>query len=350
MLRDVGTAIRVLVDPTCISTTDWSLFYQETLRVLHGWPHLPLRPRTLAVAGVPVIAFTSDVESPKGWQLCGDATSRLIGDMVELPRSFGVEAPRPPPTEIVLRALDDDAGLDRLLESEATGQPYQALVIAVAMLAEHRFARAAFIGGDLPFAECWTAQERLLAILGQTVPLPIATDPVRLYDRLHPHLAGTELQRAIERAMTRPDPSSPPVTTVDAELDAAVSCTDVQDLSPMAREAIRAFVHATKIQARRAQLPIHLPGIGGRGALETVARATVAYHLALTTMAWDRLERASAPELELLTTVAQLQPSGRLGYPLSRALFESEAIRRFALERWAEPKSGTGSNSTRLPS
>ena len=92
--------------------------------------------------------------APDGWHICGDANSRLLAESIELPRVLGVESPRQPPSDIVLRALAaqsppyDRQGLRWLLDNKTQNKPYHSLVLAIAMLIEHRLPHAALMGGD----------------------------------------------------------------------------------------------------------------------------------------------------------------------------------------------------------
>jgi hypothetical protein len=364
----MGISIHAIVDPTCFSRSTWNHLYEETVTVLRAWPDPPIRPCHTKIAGVEVPTYTRDVIDPDGWEICGDANSRLTAESIELPRELGVDTPRPPRSEIVLRVLAtqqapyDDEGLTWLLHNKTQGKPFHALVLAIAMLIEHRLPHAAFAGGDFEPDDARQAQAQLQAILGELVALPLCAEPPRLRERLRPHLEGRALERATKRACSEGwgCHGSTAATLLGLltgsagsrlrqEVEQAVACTDVSQLSEPTREAFESFItqgdalfddgpgrtrSGAEISAKRQKLVTELSGLDARRLLQTIACRTRTGHLALTEMAWADIEAASLPELRFLAALARRTPTELVRYQLCRACFESVAIRRFCLHAW----------------
>jgi hypothetical protein len=364
----MGISIHAIVDPTCFSRSTWDHLYEETVTVLRAWPDPPIRPCHTKIAGVEVPTYTRDVIDPDGWHICGDANSRLTAESIELPRELGVDDPRPPPSEIVLRVLATQKapygreGLTWLLHNKTQGRPYHALVLAIAMLIEHRLPHAAFAGGDFTPDDARRAQSQLQAILGELVALPLCAEPPRLRERLRPHVEGRKLERTTKRACSEGWGCHGSVAStllglltgslgsqLRQEIEQAVACTNVSMLSEPTRQAFEAFIthgealfddgpgrtrSASEISAKRKKLLDELAGLDARRLLQTIACRTRAGHLALTEMAWADIERASLPELRFLAALARTIPMELVRYQLFRACFESIAIRRLCLHAW----------------
>lgn len=353
----MGISIHVVVDPTCISKSAWARVYEETVAVLRAWPDPPIGPSYRTVAGVELVAYTRDVFQPKGWHICGDANSRLMAESIELPHELGVDDPRPPPSELLLRVLATREppyhrqGLCWLLGNKTQAKPFHLLVVAIAMLIEHRLPHAALAGGDFTPEEAVEAQSRLRAILGEEIPLPMCTEPSRLRERLQPHFGGPALYEAIDGLSCNGTMAAVFIGLLDGsfgsrprqEIEAAVGCTDVSTLDELTREAFELLMGQSKAlfgeagaqdPDERTELPAELAGLDRQQLLEVIARGTRKTYLRLTEMAWDDIERASAQELRLLAMLATHPTSGLVAHQLRRAVFESAAIRRFCLEAW----------------
>lgn len=356
-LPRMGVCIHTIVDSKSISRTDWQRVYDETVTVLRRWPDPPIRPRYRELAGIELVVYSRDVVAPDGWHICGDANSRLLAESIELPRVLGVESPRQPPSDIVLRALAaqsppyDRQGLRWLLDNKTQNKPYHSLVLAVAMLLEHRLPHAALMGGDFTPEQAQDAQARLEAILGETIPLPLAADLRRLRARLQPHLRGAALHEAVQDLSYRGTLGAVFISVLSGsfgskphqEIEEAVSCTDVSTLDELTREVFVLLMgqskalfgcSATGDPDDRTAFPVDLRALDRRGLLEAIASGTKSTGLRLTEMAWDDIERARTDELQLLAMLAPQSTSGLIAHQLRRAVFESVAIRRFCLEAW----------------
>jgi hypothetical protein len=358
----MGISIHVIVDPSCISKTAWQRVYDETVTVLRGWPDPPIRPCYREIAGVDLVVYTRDVVQPDGWHICGDANSRLTAESIELPVALGVDDPRDPPSDLVLRALAtqeppyDSQGLRWLLSNKTQAKPFHLLVLAIAMLIEHRLPHAALAGGDFTPDEAREARSRLEAILGEVVPLPLCAEPKRLRARLRPHLRGRALGEAVESLSCRGTLAAVLIGLLNGsfgsrprqEIEAAVGCTDVSTLDALTREAFEFLMGQSKAlfgcsasagSSERTAFPAELAGLDAQGLLRVIASGTRATYLSLTEMAWDDIQRASLPELRLLAMLATHPTTGLVAHQLRRAVFESVAIRRLCLQAWdtAEP-------------
>lgn len=77
------------------------------------------------------------------------------------------------------------------------------------------------------------------------------------------------------------------------------------------------------------------PELGSRDALlRRIAIGSCANHLILTEDAWSTIENESLEALEFLSVVAFAKADGLHLHLLSRAWFESQALRRFGLAHW----------------
>jgi hypothetical protein len=353
----MGICIHTIVDPASISRSAWQRVYDETVTVLRAWPDPPIRPRYREIAGVELVVYSRDVVAPDGWHIIGDANSRLTAESIELSRTLGVDVPRDPPSDIVLRALAAQSppfkrgGLRWLLDNKTQNKPFHSLVLAIAMLIEHRLPHAALAGGDFEPEQAQEAQARLEAILGEVVPLPLAADLPRLRARLQPHLKNPELYEAIQTLSCRGTQAAVFISLLNGsfgsrphqEIEEAVSCTDVSTLDDLTRDAFDLLMAQSKALFGRpvpdgpadcAAFPAEIVRLDTRGLLEVIAAGTKTTYLRLTEMAWDEIQHASLPELYLLAMLATHPTSGLIGHQLRRAAFESAAIRRFCLQAW----------------
>lgn len=366
----MGITISVAVDPTCISKTAWQRVYDETVTILRAWPDPPIRPGYREVAGVEIVAYTRNVVQPDGWHICGDANSRLTAESIELSRELGVDDPRDPPSDLPLRILAsweppyDGQGLHWLLNRKTQGRPFHSLVLAIAMLIEHRLPHAAFATGDFTPDEARAAQSQLRTILGETIPLPMCTRPERLRERLRPHVQDHDLDDAVESLSCRGSLAGILIGLLNGslgspgshnrqEIERAVACTDVSTLDELTREAFEFLMGQCKAlfgheepddaapddaepedPSEPTPFPAELAELDAHRLLEIIARGTEKTYLRLTEMAWDDIERASLPELRMLAMLATHPTTGLVAHQLRRAVFESVAVRRFSLEAW----------------
>ncbi len=353
----MGVSIHCIVDPSSISRSTWQRVYDETVTVLHNWPDPPIRPRYREIAGIELVVYSLDVVAPDGWHIIGDANSRLTAESIELPRVLGVDDPRDPSTDIVLRVLAtqsppyDDAGLHWLLGNKTQNKPFHSLVLAIAMLIEHRLPHAALVGGDFTPEQAEEAQTHLEAILGEPIPLPLAADLPRLRARLQPHLKNPALYEAVQTLSYRGTDAAIFISLLTGafgsrphqEIEEAVSCTDVSTLDELTLASFELLMAQSKSlfghpapdgAPEHAAFPAEVLELDPRALLQVIACGTRDTHLRLTEMAWDDIQRSSLRELHLLAMLATHPTSVLIAHQLRRAIFESTAIRRFCLEAW----------------
>lgn len=369
----MGIVISVAVDPSCISRAAWSEVYEETLTVLRQWPDPPLRPTHREIAGVEVITFSRKVIAPDGWRICGDANSRLLAQSFVLSPDLGVDDPGEPPGDLLLRILDSREppyhrqGVRWLFNRKTQGKPFHLLVLAIAMLIEHRLPHAAFVMGDFSSLEARQAQTCLRTILGEEIPLPLSARPKALVARLQAHLDGEALDDAIETLACRGPMAGILIGMFDGtlgcherqEIEEAVACTDVHALEELTRDGFAFLVAQAKAvfgqwSSDDPDDPIDYPDdllvLDAHELLEVIAVGTKKTHLRLTEVAWDEIEAACEEasavgdddtsagdrldELRLLALLATHPTSGLVAHQLRLAVFESVAIRRFCVEAW----------------
>lgn len=334
----MGISVRVVVDPKWISRHAWRRVYAETVTILQAWPDPPMRSVYKDIAGVKVIARIRDVIEADGWSVCGDARSRRFAESNELPSEFGVEQPSEPDSEIILRDLEGDRSVDYLLGNKTQGLAFHFLIVAVAMLIEHRFPRAAVVSGDLDLDDALLAQEHLERILGERIPRPVFVDPKRMRARLQPHLEGAALDDALQPTVRASEPTfgmsagafGPPSSR--DELQKAVTCTDVTRLTVATYRIIEQFAIEVEATARAAGLSARLSSCSDAEPLiREIAKGARKTGVYATVMAWDEILRASLDELRFLAALAWMRPMN-YGVELRPAAFESAAIRQLCVE------------------
>jgi hypothetical protein len=292
-----------------------------------------------------VIQHTREVIDADGWSVCGDARSRQFAESNELPSELGVEQPSEPDSELVLRYLDGDRSAHYLLGNKTQGLPFHILIVAVAMLIEHRFPRAAVVTGDLDRGDASQAQRQLARILGEQISLPVCVEPERMRARLQPYLEGDALDKALRLTVSSGTAGFelfmamfghlPP--SLRDELRNAVTCTDVAELSEPTRRTIEEFAIEVEATAREAGLSAKFEGADAGQLLRAMAEGARKVGVYLTEMAWDEIERASMDELRFLAALAWMSPFN-LGIELKPAAFESAAIRRYCLAVRSRPR------------
>lgn len=354
----MSTTVSLRVFPEAIDAAAWESVYDETRRLLAGWPDPPLGIRVRTVGGERVAAFTRHCETDEGWRVVGDARSLRLGEAFDFPRHLPnapwLDDPDVPAASLtypdVLLALADSEGPVRkptteLLGKKTLGEPYHLLMLAVATLVENRFPRVAVASGDLDAIDATRACSELERILGEKLAPPVVLSAERARARLAPHLPEAVVDeflaqyRGAARATLdavdeiRSVLGSSPAAKLVTELEELALVAEPSALAPelrqLAEQIARQLDRVTpsleleKRPALRAQ--------SRNAILAEIARGTRRAGLQLTDQAWDGIEEADVPELRFVLALLGLDLR-ELGLArLARALLENQRLRDVTL-------------------
>ncbi len=355
----MGISVSLLLNKESISHADWFRVYEETLEVARGWPVPLLGIGFRNVAGEQVVAYKRAYEVAKGdeehqrmggcsgrfWRIVGDGQSRLTFEGVDFPSEYGVANVTSCKRDVLLEAVSD-GGCSRLFGDKTQGRPYHQFIVAIATLVENRFEGAAFVKGDLDAKGSVSACKCLEDILGEPFQPPVVLDKKRLYARLRRGLGEEEAQAAIDDLT--PFVSNQLIADLAAiisrresvrlrdEVEHAPGCTDINQLGEMTRKAICLFVDALHAMERRAELVHRIAShsVDNTFWLRLIAKGTDHQNMHLTDFAWDDIERLDSEGLQFLATLASADCGSLDTREMARAVYESVAVRNFALEQW----------------
>ena len=350
----MGIHVQLSADPNQIHPDAWRDVYRESWRVLKAYPNEALNAVWREIKGEKVPVYARDLDDVSslgpGWRVCGDALSKLTAESFAFPENFGRAQPGAPVgTDLLVRAAREGYFTGAGLFSEKTqGQPYHLLVLAVATLVENRFPGAALAHGEISVREGEEACDLLERALGERMLPPIVLDPARMRERLLPSLGAEASELAAQRLHpTQDNPvtsavlailSADPKSILLDELETAVTCSDVQKLSPITRKRVAEAARSLADIARQLGMndpdPTR-PEFTNRDALlRRIAIGTRANNLKLTEDAWSVIQAESIDSLRFLCAVASAKADGLHLHLLSRAWCESEELRRFGLAQW----------------
>jgi len=321
----------------------WSRIYDETVTLLDAWPVPPLGIQRRVIAGSEVAVYTRDYSNPNnptlGWRVVGDAHSRLRGENFdfpsELPRHFLEKAEGPETADALVSEARQEPVLS-VFHRKTQGQPYHQLIVAVATLVENRLPQSALAVGDIDERDGRSAAAQLETIFGEPFAPPVITRPKQLVERLRSEL-GESAPETAER-MCPPRHSAlladflsvlEQSSRVRNDLEHAVSCTDVGNLSEEARDLILRFPR----QLGEKYGNPYTKGEHSREELLRLIAQGLGRSYVLTELAWDDLLAADDAELRFLAACAPLR-GDITTHQLALALFESRAVRELAMTSW----------------
>ncbi len=208
----MGICVSLRIVPTQIDPEAWAAAFDETVSLLAAW-----RPRLISseyreVFGTKLHVYTERLRHADAhevlWDVCGDRESMAVAESHRVHRTLRAHwlQKAPVTTDVALLAaqesFEDQAGLVQVLGDKTQGFPYHYAVLAAGMLVEARFPGAALVSGDIDRAQAEVARDMAQPILGETLPLPVAVDPERLFRRLKAGFSGAELAKAFVRMFT----------------------------------------------------------------------------------------------------------------------------------------------------
>lgn len=350
----MGVYVRLSTHPDRIHPDAWRRVYQESLQVLKAYPDVALNAvwRELYGEKVPMYARDlADVSSlGPGWRVCGDARSRLRAESFEFPENYGrAQSEGASDADLLIEAAHEGYVIGaRIFAEKAEGRPYHVLVLAVATLVENRFPGAALAHGDITIQEGQEACDLLFRALGERMLPPVVLDPARMRARLLPSLGAEATHEAVK--LLYPLQESPlisdlleilqqrPQFRLPEELEHAVTCTDVTKLSATTLKVIAGAARSLADLTRQLEQIDEDPtraGVADREALlRSIAIRTRDNSFIFTEDAWGEIQSEPLEALRFLYTVASARTETCNLRDLSRAWFESQALRRFGITQW----------------
>jgi len=373
----MGIHVYLYADCERISPEAWRRVYDESKQVLQAWPNQPMRLGYGTVAGlenIPVYQRAVEMDcgnGRRGWRVSGDMGTKRVAEAFHFPESFGTAAPGTPPVGedllVTLARRDDARARSSLFGDKTQGEPYHVLIVAIATLVENRFPGVALVRGELSWRDGRDACELLHRALGERFTPPVFLDDTRMRERLLPAL-GPDATEAAVRCLAPPTFSQAfrdllpalldtPAARFGRELESLVSCRDVKTLGVLPRftvlEAGRMIGKMVRRMEIRARFFDPGTGRGRKAALASIVRGTGKNRLWLTEDAWRVIEAAPPDELCFLLVLAHVDSNEWHRRMVFRALFESAALREFAMsqpeQRQKAVKRRPGSSASRGP-
>ena len=345
----MGTHLCLAVQPECIDAADWRAAYDDSLRILDLWPGDFVRRTERDVAGVRVIALTSDLEldvddpARRRWRIDGDRRSLRAGETHGLPRRLGgSRGSSVARDDVLLELLDGRAQF--LFDHETGGAPYHEPLLAVAMMIEDRFPTAAVAGESLANPDIVDRAAELVArAVGHRPALPVRMSRARLRARLEAAERSCELDEAVDRLYL--PPASPAYRALapallellaagerglaEVDLERLVALDSIDDLEPLQRHAIDGMI-CTAVDLSPSRFSETSDAL--RALAERVGR-----RIPLTEDTWTRLSRVDTMSLQVLLGFAAMPDPPRLVQLIRRAVFESPPLLRHATALAANP-------------
>lgn len=174
--------------------------------MLEAWPSRLLGIGHRELHGHDVVMYTRSIrknfESSPALAIIGDHESLEMGECQYLLRNISSDDQTScgKPEDLVLQLArargNQPAGTACFFRDKTSGLPYHTALLAAGMLLEERFPSNVLIHGDFSRNDADAAQRTAAAILGRTLPLPIAADGPRLRKRLRAGLDEAEVESA----------------------------------------------------------------------------------------------------------------------------------------------------------
>lgn len=206
----MGIQVKLDIIPEAIDPAAWASVYDETVRLLAGYPQGIIGLRECKIGSGRRLIYSRDFEHAvrdperRHWIISGDADSLQTGETFKLHRNLDHYRQRlftaPPPPEAPVDLLGPNADGRTVFGDKTQGYPYHIPILATAMIIEAAFAPAALAGGDIDAGQSAEAQVLIDKVLGKRVPLPVRVDGGRLIDRLAPGRTDQEVMEAFESA------------------------------------------------------------------------------------------------------------------------------------------------------
>ncbi len=343
----MGVFVYLRVCAERITDDAWSVAYEESRKVLAQWPRPPINARQRIVGGEQITAYTLDCETETGWRVLGDAGTLRVAEPFDFPRRLARTAPAQALLEnedvlLKLVSTDWDQGphATTLFDNKTQGEPHHTLIVAVGILVENLFPRAAIVSGDIDLETAKDACAQLRRIFGRTFAPPVVLDPGRVRARVRGQLPDEAVRRFLADY-------APPTTGSNA-LAAAILAISENTPAALLKKRVESSFRAETLSP---ELKLLARVLGSK--LEAVARREIDTRLArgelteaqllqlfaigsrqmlcLTDRAWDEIEASGTDELRLLAALPLLEIEEMQVRFLARALAENRALRRYTV-------------------
>lgn len=308
-----------------------------------------------------------DMPDRRRWCVVGDQVTLRVAETQTMHRDIehyrhaaGIGGAFAPLSDVLEAAVDERAarsgGLVKVFGDDPLGPPYELAILGAAMVVETRLPLRAMISGYVERTQAEAAQRFAQSALQVPVALPVRIDGPRLAERLGRFIEGDSIGPVFERLrIDKPEREargarrSRALDASLADLDALLVLPSPDDLTPRLRDevhhvALSARVLVARVRDRSGRAAMQRPSVhlGPFVLLDSidpsVLRQAIAQVLSqrgptLTDDAWERIGREEDTDvLRFLLAVALLR-DGRDGLlQLQRALFENDALCRYALE------------------
>lgn len=349
----MGVYVNLWAERNRIDPDKWAAYFDEALVTTRAYPPGALSLGMLEIAGVKVPAYTNEVLHERGGVPCiriaGDRASKRTGESFELPQRLGPGGGVPRP-HVLCHFGDEGSWPGTVFSQKTQGHPFHVLMVALGLLAECRFPRAAAVGGDIDIRDGEQACALLEQALGQRFPAPLCTDEPRLRATLEPSLAPAALDRVVQHLVRPPDPAiigdllghlrSAPQEKVRHELEAVVAgATSFDALSEETQRVFVTLVDSLSTAFSDATTEELLDALPHDRALQILAETTHRRGLTLTEGAWLSLQDAPAELVRFCVRFAAFEWRGWEVHHIVRCVFENEIVREELFRRWSEASS-----------
>jgi hypothetical protein len=207
----MGISVSLDIFPDRIDANAWRTYYEDTLHFLHAFPMgTVVDVRRETVGRFKRWVYTRNIErdaqdpQQRRWRIVGTLEGLKTAEDFTLHADLGVYRRPNNKDSTGARLLDMvDEGYGKggrcVFNAKTQGQPYHFALLAIAILAEWRFPDSALASGVIDSGQAEQAIDLLRDHLGETGPLPLLTDPARLYEAIRVSEPGVA---AVDRFMT----------------------------------------------------------------------------------------------------------------------------------------------------
>ena len=206
----MGIYVSLDIFPDRIDADAWRTYYEDTLRFLRAFPEgTVVDSRQETVGRFKRWVYNRDIErdandpTQRRWRIVGTLEGLKTAEDFDLWADLQAYRRQNREDSTGANILDTATqshakGARRVFDAKTQGEPYHFALLAIATLAEWRFPGSALAGGVIDSGQAEQARALLRDLLGEAGPLPLLTDPARLYPTI---LASGQGVAAVDRFM-----------------------------------------------------------------------------------------------------------------------------------------------------
>lgn len=203
----MGVFLGLKIFPDRIHPDDWGDFYDDSLRLLVSFSEPLISPNRRIIQGFECVSYSHDIERDlddpmsRHWHVSGSMRDISVMEAAKdqqylaTAQSFrmfrALQRYRSPgegsKAAGIVDAVDDEAGEAEsclVFFAKTQGLAFHIPLLAVAMLAEHRFPDCAITFGDIDASQADQSQSIVFRHLGERIPHPLLTDSSRLLEKV----------------------------------------------------------------------------------------------------------------------------------------------------------------------